>query len=103
MDGSKAGWVEECSGCGETPGGLFGKGNTEMDGGGRNKGRKMEKYDQFYRRSNHSSFLSELQIKANGPDGLQASLNQYTSNPFTTANQHVQVNLGPCPLEFKQT
>lgn len=43
MDGSKAGWVEECSGCGETPGGSVGKGNREMDGGRERWSRNREK------------------------------------------------------------
>jgi len=44
MDVSEAGWVEECSGCGETPGGWVGKGNRWMGEGGRNEGRNREKY-----------------------------------------------------------
>lgn len=35
---------QQCSGCRETPGGSFGKGNGKMDGGGRDEGRNREKY-----------------------------------------------------------
>lgn len=42
MDGSKAGAEQEFSGSGETPGGSDGKGNGDMDGGGRDDHRNRE-------------------------------------------------------------
>lgn len=41
---------QECSGCRETPGGSVGRGNGKMDGGGRDKGRRREKYKASLRR-----------------------------------------------------